>query len=83
MQIDDILDSLKRYDDDYTYLPMDDNDKDFKPLTDPEDIEFWEEWISYTCKCIGVSIEEFKSKNFKTMKELVAWCIEDKNLKKC
>ncbi len=59
----------------YSNLPYDNNDKNFKPLTDPYHIQKWEEWLQYTADTIDVTIDELKSNNFKTCKDLISWCV--------
>ncbi len=61
-------------------IPYDEDDKDFKPLNESE-LEEWEEWLEYTCKNIGVTMEELKSQNFKYLIDLEKWCASGERYK--
>lgn len=62
---------------DYCNLPYDKDDKYFEPLTDSYQIEEWEKWLKYTAETIDISVDDLKSKNFTTMKDLLDWCATD------
>ncbi len=55
-------------------LPYDDDDDDFKPLTNPNDIKAWDNWLQYTADTIGITYDKLKSKQFTTLVDLFEWC---------